>query len=292
MHFILVSVICSVLVSVILKLAKRHDLDIPQIITWNYVMACYLTPTMLDLSDFAVPDQPRYWILIGVLGCLLPGLFLILARSVHTAGIFKTDVAQRLSLIISGLLAFLFFGEAASPLKLFGLLAGLIAIALIFVRTGNGSADAGKNQWRWLALVWIGFALVDILLKLVASAGYSPALTLFYVFFVASIFTFAWFCQRLYLGHSRFTRKNILAGITLGLLNFGNIYLYVQAHRYFSDQPIIVFTAMNLGVIVLGCLTGVVVFKEKLSRINWAGLGVAIMAICMITIAATQSSSL
>ncbi|MGX2950852.1 EamA/RhaT family transporter, partial [Ursidibacter sp. B-7004-1] len=41
----------------------------------------------------------------------------------------------------------------------------------------------------------------------------------------------------------------------------------------------LVFTGMNLGVICLGTLIGAFLFKEKINKINYLGVLVAVIAI-------------
>ncbi|TWW00851.1 EamA/RhaT family transporter, partial [Chitinophaga pinensis] len=40
---------------------------------------------------------------------------------------------------------------------------------------------------------------------------------------------------------------------------------------------------MNLGVIIVGKPTGIIIFKEKLNRYNYAGIILAIIAVICIT---------
>jgi multidrug transporter EmrE-like cation transporter len=42
---------------------------------------------------------------------------------------------------------------------------------------------------------------------------------------------------------------------------------------------------MNIGVIALGSLVGLWLFKEKLSRLNYMGIGLAVLAILLISLA-------
>jgi multidrug transporter EmrE-like cation transporter len=42
---------------------------------------------------------------------------------------------------------------------------------------------------------------------------------------------------------------------------------------------------MNFGVIILGSIAGIALFKEKLSKINYLGLALAVVAVVVITIA-------
>jgi len=71
----------------------------------------------------------------------------------------------------------------------------------------------------------------------------------------------------------------------LGMFNFMNIFFYLKAHQALSAQPSLVFASMNIGVVVLGTLLGYFLFKEQLSKLNFAGVGLAIVAIVMITTA-------
>src|SRR5690606_37459662 len=170
MHLILLSALCSVLVSVLLKLVPRGHLDVVQMVTWNYLVAAVLCALLLrpDLGSVRTAGS-HWWVLLG-LGVVLPSLFLVLAAAVRQAGIVRTDVAQRLSLLLSLVAAFTVFGEHAGGVKLAGLGLGLVAVAGIVARPASG---ATRTQTAWLPLltVWVGFACVDVLLKLVAQSG-------------------------------------------------------------------------------------------------------------------------
>src|SRR5690606_40202015 len=81
-----------------------------------------------------------------------------------------------------------------------------------------------------------------------------------------------------------FQINNIGWGTALGLLNFGNIYFYLKAHQELSENPSTVFATMNLGVIILGSFIGVLFFKEKLNKLNYLGIAMALLAVVLIMI--------
>ena len=99
MWFVILSVICSVTVGIFLKIAKRFQLNIFQIITFNYFSALLLTyftyQPELTFQEKTIP----YSLFIG-LAILLPIVFLIQAKSNKEVIIIKTDNAQILSLFI------------------------------------------------------------------------------------------------------------------------------------------------------------------------------------------------
>ena len=101
MHLILASALCSVLVSVLLKLASRGRLDVGQMVAWNYLAASLLTAWLLHPSLDALRQPQAPWGALLGLAVVLPVLFLVLGACVRASGIVRTDVAQRLSLLLS-----------------------------------------------------------------------------------------------------------------------------------------------------------------------------------------------
>lgn len=282
MSFIALAICCSVLVSVLLKLARRHDVDVGQAVAWNYVATSALTAWVFrpSLDALARPGAP--WLGFVGLGLLLPLIFLALGASVRHAGIVRSDAAQRLSLLISLLAAFLWFGEAVSTAKLAGIGLGLVALACMVWR-GDAATSEGRAAWLWPLTVFGGFAAIDILFKHVAQAGTPFAASLQAMFALALAVAFAIQIGRRLAGRTRFTWRNAFAGLLLGLANFGNIVFYVRAHQALADRPSLVFAAMNLGVVALGALVGTLAFREKLSRLNLAGVALAVAAIALAT---------
>ena len=282
MTYLLLAVICSVLVSVLLKLAARRQLDVAQMVTWNYLVAATLTAMVLRPPLASLQSGHAPWLALLGLAVVLPTIFLVLGRAVAEAGIVRSDVAQRLSLLLSLLAAFLFFGQTATSLKLIGLGLGLVAMLMISLRPRGPSVAATSGSWRWLLGVWVGFAVVDILLKQVALSGTPSMAALLACFSIAFVLMLALQLWRHVSGRSRLNLRNLGAGALLGLLNGGNILFYVHAHQALPDSPATVFAGMNIGVVVLGALVGVLAFGEPTSRWNRLGLGLAVVAISLI----------
>ena len=282
MIYVLLSVICSVLVSVLLKLARRLSVDVGQAIAWNYVATSALTALVFhpSLGVLAGPQAP--WLGFVGLGLLLPLIFLALAASVESAGIVRTDAAQRLSLLISLLAAFALFGETLSVGKGAGIALGLLALAcMVWRATPTMQAHAARG-WLWPLVVFAGFGAIDVLFKRVAAAGTPFAASLQAMFALALVVSVAILLWRRWHDRTFFTLRDAVAGLLLGLANFGNIVFYVRGHQALPDHPSLVFASMNLGVVALGALVGTLAFRERLSRVNVLGLLLALLAIGLI----------
>ena len=282
MIYVWLSVICSVLVSVLLKLARRFQIDIGQAIAWNYAVAGALTTLLLQPSLATLREPAAPWLALAGLGVLLPTIFLALGASVRHAGIVRSDTAQRLSLLISLLAAFVLFGEQLNGLKVAGIALGLLALLCMVWRNGQGTADGGIAGWLYPLLVLGGFGAIDILFKRVALAGVPLGASLQAMFALALLVAFALQLWRRLRGRTRFTMRSVLGGVALGLANFGNILFYLRGHRALPQHPALVFASMNIGVVALGALVGVLLFRERLSRLNLGGVLLALLAIVLI----------
>lgn len=276
MLFLVLSVLCSVVVSVLLKIAKRSQVNLAQAVAFNYVMAVGLTLYLLK------PPMPKQWNtlpwwLFLALGILLPSIFIVMGKAVQAAGIVKSDAAQRLSLFLPIVAAVTLFGEQLTDSRMMGIVLAFLALFALLVRRGDKSGNSISGVILLLG-VWVGYGVIDILFKQVAKSGSAFALNLAVSFALAGVLMFVY----LLILREKINWKSLLGGLLLGVFNFFNILFYIKAHQAFSDNPTLVFAAVNVGVIALGTLTGVVFFREKLSTLNIAGLVLALCAILML----------
>jgi len=279
MLYVFISICFSVTVSVMFKLAKRYHIDVYQAITWNYSIAIVLTWLFLKPQLNHLSNAP--FALLSLLGLLLPLLFVIIAASVKSNGIVRTDAAQRLSLFIPIAAAFLLFNEVAATTRLVGLIIGIVAvICLIPWKKQSRDRKAGGSSWVYLLAVFIGMGVIDVLLKQVSQLTIGTSL--FIVYSIAFILALIGLFYQVFKKTMRFSWPHILIGWVLGIANFGNILFYIKAHQSLAKKPSIVFASMNVGVIVFGTLVGIIIFKEKLSLFNKIGLLLAILAIFVI----------
>lgn len=281
--YLLLSVACSVTVAVLLKLSRAKNIALEQMIAVNYAAAalwCWLllNPPLGQTVQHLASGSLNAVLLMLALGVLFPSVFVIMGRAARSAGIVRADAAQRLSLFLSLLAAFWLFGERADALKWVGV--GLAVAALLCLlykeRAGKGG-DGMLAAAPWLLGVWIGYAVIDILLKILSKFGVAFAGTLMFSFLLALVLMMVFLLAR----RAVFTSEAIVAGLLLGSLNFANILFYLRAHQIYKNNPSVVFAGMNLGVIVLSTLIGLVVLKEKINSVNGVGIGLAVMAVIL-----------
>ncbi|MDO4434451.1 MAG: EamA/RhaT family transporter [Alysiella sp.] len=279
MHFLILSILASVSVAVLLKMARQRGLSIEQMVAMNYVIATALTVLVLQPQTSSLHFSGSQIVLFGSLGILLPSIFIAMGCAVTTAGIVKSDAAQRLSLFLPVLAAFTLFGETVLPHRLVGLILAILALIAVLYKPQNHATTTGEHgAAKWLLAVWFGYGVIDILFKQLSKQGTAFSGSLLVVFMLSGVLMFTY----LFWKKTAWQKQNLLVGILLGCMNFMNILFYIKAHQAFKDSPTLVFAGMNMGVIVLGTLIGAIAFKEKISKFNFAGVILALAAIIML----------
>lgn len=287
---LLLAALCSVLVSLLLKWSTSKGFNALALITWNYVAAITLSGLIIkpNLNHLTTQSLSTWLPLIG-LGVLLPSIFLALSACLQQAGLIKTEVAQRMSLLLSLVAAFFWFQESFNWLKVLGIGLGICSVLGLVLSShtvkkkqsaGLGSGGLGSGGLL-LGIVWVGYAAVDVLLKYIATLGITTSTALFCSFSIAFVLLFIWQVMtkqtRLF-----FQVKHIGLGLLLGCINFANIWFYIKAHKLLTANPALVFSSMNILVVLLGIAAGVLLFKERLKKSAWGFVALSLIAIVVL----------
>lgn len=75
MYTLIISIACSVAVSILLKLARRQQINVAQAITINYAVAASLCLVLLRPQPAALLTPSTSWWVLLSLGVLLPTIF-------------------------------------------------------------------------------------------------------------------------------------------------------------------------------------------------------------------------
>ena len=78
-------------------------------------------------------------------------------------------------------------------------------------------------------------------------------------------------------------RKTLLFGFLLGLVNFGSLFYFISALSHGGLESSVIFGINNLGIVMLSILTALLAFREKLSKLNWIGVFLSIIAILILS---------
>ena len=167
MHNLILAILCSVAVSVLLKVARKKNIIIEQAIAFNYIVAISLSYFLLK-PDFKGLEFTEYLAqsdstpIFLALGILLPTVFIIMSKAVEFAGIVRSDAAQRLSLFLPIVASFIIFHETLSQPKVVGIILAFIGLFCILNKSNEQSAVTFKGILGLIG-VWFGYGTIDIL---------------------------------------------------------------------------------------------------------------------------------
>ncbi len=288
----LISIVCNVTFSVFLKQVRVYNIEIKQVILGNYLSAmllcwlCFSEGINYSITYLFIENK-LVWVISVFLGILLPLVFISMEKSLYYFGLIRSELAQRLSLVLSILTSFFFFNERITINKLFAIFLTFFSLNCLLNKYSNKidffKKNTGIYTWKWLLLVCIGYGIIDILLKITSQVEIEIPSVLFISFGISCLLTLAnlLICKN---GVIYWKIKNMIFGIILGFINFSNILAYINTHKYLPNNPIMIYSMMNVGIIILGSFIGKLLFNESLTKLTYLGLILAIMAIILMTL--------
>ncbi len=281
MIFLAASIVSSTSIYVIFRWAKNYSCRLKTLIAINYLAATILGFGFLldfNLRPFFYDNQ---WIPFGIsLGVLYIGMFFLIGLSSQKAGITVTTLANKLSLVFPVFFSLFWFDEPVSEWKIAGIVSAIAAILLALYKK-----DIRRTNLLWFVLpiaIFIGSGFIDSLIKLIQAtqiSGDQSATFSTFVFFVAficgTVILFSGGIKNSKLNHF----PTILFGVLLGLANFGSLYFILNALNFSRLYSSLVFVLNNMLIVAFSATAGFFIFKEKMNRINIAGLILAFISL-------------
>lgn len=276
---LIISLITSLSVGFFIKYLKINSIkNLFILVLVNYFTAILLSYNLFNISVDQINLNVNQSIIVVVLGFLMPSIFFFLNKSLKTSGLAKTDIFQRMSLIIPVTLSFKLFNEELTSSKIIVILISFVSIILLLYKK---STNNGKFNVFYLLAVFFGYGIVDTLFKIIATNPSINYTTILFLVFICCAFVSLFYVV---ISKGKINSKFYFYGLILGLLNFLNIYFYMKAHKNFINSPTLVFITMNLGVIIGGSLIGKLYFKENLSKTTIYGIFLAISSIILLAL--------
>lgn len=277
-------VIMSSAIFITFKIFNRFKIDNFQAITVNYLVALIFGVLVIPDKSILTEVFIQPWIYYAIIsGILFIVIFLLFALSSQKAGIAITAVFSKMSVIIPVILGVFLYNEQFNIFKIIGGVATLFAFILIFHKKDKVNFD--YRLMLFPILIFLGNGMIDSMLKYAEFHYIQDDI----IFFLTTIFAVAFGVGTIvsifrYISNKhKIQLKNIYGGVILGLLNFGTTYFMIKAMGMFESN--VLFPVQNVGIVMLTAIIGLLVFKEKLSVINWVGIFISVFAILLIAFA-------
>lgn len=292
MIFLIFSILSSAAIYVIFKYIDRIKIASFDVIIINYITASILGLLLSDTQADIFPIYQNQWFPSAVLiGVLFIVMFVVIARSSQIVGIAITTVSNKMSVIIPITFSILIDPlDKLTHLKAAGIILAILAVFLSIYQKRKVEFDP-RNIYLPIIL-FLGMGIVDSIVKY-AQQYYvnDDVLPLFTVilFIMAAIAGLVTKLLRKTPFQALINPKVLMWGILLGISNYGSLYFIIKALNYKDTfgghiDGSVVFGINNLGIIALSVIIGLLVFKEKILKINWVGIIISFIAIYILSI--------
>jgi len=288
MYFYLITgVLCSSFLFTAFKLFEKYRIQSFNAIVINYITAFTLAFIMSNGTlVHQLIDANWRWLAL-LLGAIFIVSFNIMARSSQEAGVAISSVANKMSFVGPILFGIFFLGEEYSLLQKSG---AFLAIVAVILSSGLGNQKIESEKLKLPILLFFAGLAIDIILHIGNTQYIAQGENLL---FTGSTFGIAGLLGLIYLiiislkDKSSPKLRDIIAGIVLGIPNFFSIYFFMMSleeSRIEGWDSSKLFPLANLAIIVVNALVGYFIFKEKLNRLNYIGILLAIVSIALIII--------
>ncbi|MDX1670782.1 MAG: EamA family transporter [Balneolaceae bacterium] len=278
--FILLSSGCSLLIVNLLKITESRNLRTLNTLTVNY-LAATVVAILLGYEEQALEwiMQPGpIWYFCIVVGALFIGNFLIYSKSVDLNGMGISVASMRLSLLVPVLISIVLYDEILSLPKIVGLMSVFTALGLLLPRRGRlryRKIDAG---WLLIALFTLS-GLADASLKIYEEdfRDISEMIFMGGVFLTAALIGVM---LSVFREGPLLTRKEFLVGTAIGIPNLYSSIFLIYALQ--SIDGTVAYPVVNILNVMGGTLLGLWIWNDTVSRLQWTGIGLAVISIILL----------
>jgi drug/metabolite transporter (DMT)-like permease len=273
MLFLILSMLSSAAIMVVFKLFERYRIETSDAIVVNYAVAASLS-FALDPSGIGFRDAPQepWFVNALIMGVLFISLFNIIGIS-----------AQRIG--VSVLYAVFLLGESCGMYKVLGLTAALAAV--ILTTRKNEHHPVERRYLSFPFIVFVGSGFIDAFFKYnqmytLGSNGLEPFTG--WIFLTAGCIGLGVWLYRFVMYKKVPAFNAFTGGLMLGIPNYFSVYFLLKALSMKGLESSVVIPVNNMAIVALGAIAGVLIFREKLNRLNYLGIAFCFVSILLIGI--------
>ena len=287
MLYLLLAALSSAALTLVLKWFRDPKGSRYGILLGNYL-------TCMLIAFIQMPDKGRFYqaspstfLLGGIGGFLFVAGLVTMQSSVRQNGATLTSAFSKLGMLIPLLMSFLFFGDVPTWLQAVGLLFAVGAIIVLNLpgKAEHAKEEPGSRMILWLLLVTLlASGLSEGMSKVFERLGNQTENTryFFFLFLTAAVLT-AVLAIADKIRHGKGIRlKEMAAGILAGIPNYFSAWFLLKA--LIQLPAMLVYPVFSVGSILLVTGFGALIFKERLEKRQWLGLGLILIALVLLNL--------
>lgn len=287
MLYLIGSIVLTSYLTLSFKACEKLQVNVFQAIVFNYI-TCVITGSFVNGSfpvhaaNIAMP----WFKWACIMGAMFVSIFNVVALTAQKNGVAVASVANKLSLIIPVILSVYLYNETVAGWKATGVILALLAVAFTTYAPGaNRGEKRGMMQYVLPLVLFLSSGLLDALINHVQLTYVTNENNNDYL--VSSFFSAATIGSTILLiqyirKKQMFQWKNLLAGVLIGIPNYFSIWCLMHYLKESPWQTSSSIPVNNMGIVLFSAVVAWLLFKERLSKINWLGVALSLLAIYLI----------
>lgn len=263
----------------VMKWALRRNCGLVAVGAVNYVVASSLSLVLaLAIRSAGLTG-------LGVATGVVGGLSYVVSyyfyyQSIRLTGVSVSTAVVRLSVLPAVVASIALWGERPAEHQVVGVLLVLVALPLLSRQPGDKAVQLAGPVWGWLTLLFVTTSGGPVAAKVFQESGAPLAKPyLLAVWFgMAAVVALA----TLRLQRLRPTRDDLPLGALLGAVNVVGNFAMLAALDHLPGA--IVFPASSAGGVLLVVVTSAALWRERLSRLAFLGVLVAVPSLVLMNL--------
>lgn len=279
MGYLILAIASSAMVSICMRLSEKKISNQMGMFMANYGICMLFSWLFMDGQLVYIVDNAFLFMVgLGIIsGILYLASFVFLKLNMKHNGIVLSSTFMKLGVLIPTLMAIVIFHELPEWTQILGIVLALTAIILIHFEKG-AIQEGGKKIWLLVLLVLSGItdSTANIFEQMGSAEGKDGYLLI--TFLTAFVLALVLAIRE----KTRITRKDLLFGCLIGIPNYFSARFLLLALG--SVDAVLAYPMYSVATMIVITTTGILVFKEAVSKKKLCALGLIIAALCLLNI--------
>lgn len=282
MLYLIGAFVSSALVTIVMKAQRPYVRSNAVVLAVNYLICLVMAYLFIGSAPlFPTDEKLTFTLLLGaVAGVFYVSAYKLLQWNVVKNGSVLSAAFMKLGVLVPTVLAIVWFKEKPTAAQVAGLVLAVGAILLLDLKKDSASENAQSGaKWALIALLITGGSC-DGFSKVFEVYGSRTLEShfLMYLFFVA-------FCicvVSCIVKKERPSWKDPVCGALIGIPNYLSTRFLLLA---LSEVPaVIAYPTFSVSAIVVVMAAGLLFFKERLTKRQFAAIGIILVALVLLNI--------
>ena len=286
MVYLILSIACSTGNHLLFKAFKQWKTNLLCAIVTNYVVCVIIGFGSTRFATIHDSLWRQDWFGFALFhGLLLICSYYLIALTTKHVGVAIASLATRVSVVLPIVTAFLLYGDRLTVFKAVGILGALTALCLSSLENGSGPSVKAESSHYLPVALFIAFGSHLTLTKYVQAYYLNDVAYHGYVMFsfasalVLGAGAIAW---RVLIKNDSYQKRDVLAGILLGCVNYGSIYFLIRALSIEGWESSEIFPIISIAVVISSSVGAYLLFREKIQGLKIGALVLGLISIVFI----------